>query len=593
MCSAPPNKAYLEPIISCANKCRPRWFHLRCVGLQHFPYNNAPWYCPSCQIERGIQYDSQRVCICDVAPYQSGPMVECTKREDCATRWFHLPCVGDAYVEGDEWYCLDCVVDPFDEQEQEQGQEQEVRHSQEDQQTGNVMVNFTGDLEMSDPDDEFQQQEWASDGLPGTFLGEDADPRRQSPGLDVQVPTSAALDVAMAEATQDELPVQEEENHERVSAASLAARAHSAPAQLGKLVDFTQPEPTPPVSRQPTPQESRQATPRLSRQATPQVSRQATPQASRQPSLRSSLEPEVTARVEEDALVVLPEIEEEATVILSNANREDTPGLLLPTNEATHTIQPASDGDALAQEIGLPASGGKRKRLAQDDDEQEDTPKRKRHHTEEEPEAEVPPQEAASDGEIDQEEEQASHLCRPGCTVNDNSGPMVACDGSCTGQWYHYACVGITVKPKSSREWFCPECRIERRNAKKRGATQQGQPSNAPALQPTQPAVQQAQPIIAAPQPSQSPSRPSRSKRATRQTTEPEYCTCGTPADNDMIACDGHCAREWFHFACVGLTAESIPEGEWYCDDCAAENRRTKKSKNVRREKKKDVRRKA
>ncbi|RMZ71092.1 hypothetical protein GMOD_00005594 [Pyrenophora seminiperda CCB06] len=48
-----------------------------------------------------------------------------------------------------------------------------------------------------------------------------------------------------------------------------------------------------------------------------------------------------------------------------------------------------------------------------------------------------------------------------------------------------------------------------------------------------------------------------------------EFCTCGTPGNNWMVACDGvGCAREWFHFECVGMTATTIPEGEWYCEEC-------------------------
>ncbi|KAI4655183.1 uncharacterized protein J4E79_008248 [Alternaria viburni] len=39
-----------------------------------------------------------------------------------------------------------------------------------------------------------------------------------------------------------------------------------------------------------------------------------------------------------------------------------------------------------------------------------------------------------------------------------------------------------------------------------------------------------------------------------------------------MVGCDGEdCAGEWFHFACIGMTSKTIPEGEWFCDDCAGE----------------------
>jgi hypothetical protein len=43
------------------------------------------------------------------------------------------------------------------------------------------------------------------------------------------------------------------------------------------------------------------------------------------------------------------------------------------------------------------------------------------------------------------------------------------------------------------------------------------------------------------------------------------------------------------------LTAETVPDGEWYCDECQIEQdrKKKKKSKDPRREKKKAVRRKA
>jgi hypothetical protein len=48
---------------------------------------------------------------------------------------------------------------------------------------------------------------------------------------------------------------------------------------------------------------------------------------------------------------------------------------------------------------------------------------------------------------------------------------------------------------------------------------------------------------------------------------EPVYCYCRQVSYGQMIACDNEgCQREWFHFTCVGLTAE--PKGKWYCPDC-------------------------
>ncbi|ORY82697.1 hypothetical protein BCR37DRAFT_319093 [Protomyces lactucae-debilis] len=48
---------------------------------------------------------------------------------------------------------------------------------------------------------------------------------------------------------------------------------------------------------------------------------------------------------------------------------------------------------------------------------------------------------------------------------------------------------------------------------------------------------------------------------------EPTYCYCNQVSYGEMVACDGdECEREWFHLACVNLTAP--PKGSWYCDAC-------------------------
>jgi len=50
---------------------------------------------------------------------------------------------------------------------------------------------------------------------------------------------------------------------------------------------------------------------------------------------------------------------------------------------------------------------------------------------------------------------------------------------------------------------------------------------------------------------------------------EKEICICGTPASDEMVACDGAgCACTWFHFECVGMTAVTVPEGKWFCEGC-------------------------
>ena len=47
------------------------------------------------------------------------------------------------------------------------------------------------------------------------------------------------------------------------------------------------------------------------------------------------------------------------------------------------------------------------------------------------------------------------------------------------------------------------------------------------------------------------------------------YCPCEEPNDQEMINCDGtQCEYEWWHYACAGLTSETIPEGKWICPEC-------------------------
>ena len=46
------------------------------------------------------------------------------------------------------------------------------------------------------------------------------------------------------------------------------------------------------------------------------------------------------------------------------------------------------------------------------------------------------------------------------------------------------------------------------------------------------------------------------------------YCQRDDLAD-DMICCDNeNCLTKWYHYSCVGLTSDDIPEGDWYCPEC-------------------------
>jgi inhibitor of growth protein 4 len=50
---------------------------------------------------------------------------------------------------------------------------------------------------------------------------------------------------------------------------------------------------------------------------------------------------------------------------------------------------------------------------------------------------------------------------------------------------------------------------------------------------------------------------------------EPTYCICKSVSFGQMVGCDNPtCKIEWFHFQCVGLTAN--PKGKWYCPSCRA-----------------------
>lgn len=55
---------------------------------------------------------------------------------------------------------------------------------------------------------------------------------------------------------------------------------------------------------------------------------------------------------------------------------------------------------------------------------------------------------------------------------------------------------------------------------------------------------------------------------------EPTYCYCDQVSFGEMIGCDNpDCDIEWFHYACVGLTAP--PAGKWFCPDCTARAAKT------------------
>ena len=47
-------------------------------------------------------------------------------------------------------------------------------------------------------------------------------------------------------------------------------------------------------------------------------------------------------------------------------------------------------------------------------------------------------------------------------------------------------------------------------------------------------------------------------------------CVCNKEEHGLMVSCDNEtCAIQWFHAACVGLSAKTVPEGSWICPPCS------------------------
>ncbi|KAL6705230.1 hypothetical protein ACN47E_007190 [Coniothyrium glycines] len=51
---------------------------------------------------------------------------------------------------------------------------------------------------------------------------------------------------------------------------------------------------------------------------------------------------------------------------------------------------------------------------------------------------------------------------------------------------------------------------------------------------------------------------------------EEKYCICDDISYGEMILCDNHCEREWFHLECMHMTKADIPSrrAKWYCPEC-------------------------
>ena len=61
------------------------------------------------------------------------------------------------------------------------------------------------------------------------------------------------------------------------------------------------------------------------------------------------------------------------------------------------------------------------------------------------------------------------------------------------------------------------------------------------------------------------------------------FCHCKMPETGEMIACTGsECpGNNWYHFQCVGIDEESVPNGDWFCLACSSSNNPRKSKLNV------------
>ncbi|USP81974.1 hypothetical protein yc1106_09248 [Curvularia clavata] len=202
------------------------------------------------------------------------------------------------------------------------------------------------------------------------------------------------------------------------------------------------------------------------------------------------------------------------------------------------------------------------------------------------------------------------------------STPIVQCSrkAACGVRWYHRACVGSL---EDEGKWLCQLCVTEDREDEDEDEDeaekqQRQQPQAQSQKLPQQKQQKQQQPeededsepparrigqkrqkrqhhaeredeehaaparkrVRFAPEPvSEEQTALNESHESSQESSpeEPEYCFCGQPSSNEMVACDGKkCDREWFHFECVGMTRRTVPKGKWYCDECSTEMKKTK-----------------
>jgi hypothetical protein len=462
-------------------------------------------------------------------------MVEGTKQDRCATKWFHYPCV-DVYPGDDtsQWICPDCTAGIITQQDREQ--EMEERQA-------------NGELEGEE--EELEQRQYVSDGAPGFFISEGSELPQASPVPGPQTAAVISSPVHLTEQASINVATSQDEIDHSSRIVSPYVRARSPSAHLASFANAASSASSPSASRQSAASGFSQpqvAAPFHDATLLDHVNRTSASQVKTAGGIPSVASPR--KRKSEDHT--------DSSSHKKAKTSEDAHSEHIAPTSTDHqpfTNDHSSDDEEalaiLSETIGnahsdLPAVGASRDApidLADDDDEEFTS--------------------AQEEVSSDDGEPELNHYCIAACTRE--TGAMVKCDNDCVGEWFHWACVGLKSKPSTSRNWYCHDCRKERHDARvaewrsKKSATRQR---------------------------AQSAKTSAKLKRRTptpETEEQPKYCICGTPADNDMIACDGtNCEQEWFHFACVGLTAATVPEGEWYCDDCAQVIDKKEKKKSAK-----------
>ncbi|CAB4041217.1 Chromatin modification-related YNG2 [Paramuricea clavata] len=120
------------------------------------------------------------------------------------------------------------------------------------------------------------------------------------------------------------------------------------------------------------------------------------------------------------------------------------------------------------------------------------------------------------------------------CGLPDNEDNMIACENpKCDVEWYHISCVGLDELGNTdleNLEWYCPACDHEDLCISMLTDNESSNDSD-----------------------------------------KEDSCHCGRPNSvEEMIGCDGDdCEIKWYHFSCAGLTAETVPDGQWLCPMCS------------------------